>query len=102
MELEYLDIKAFGEFVRLTMAYLNIPYTEKVLVLKEDLPKWVNIKKKMYENEIDFPNLPNLKHNGNVITESTAIVKYLSLFTDNKDFFGKTDFEKVQVEQLVN
>ena len=54
----------------------------------------------LIDQKIDFPNLPNLRHNGNVISESQAIPLYIALNTNNESYFGKTNFDKVQVSQL--
>ena len=72
VELGYWNIRGLGEFVRLTLHYLEVEFTDKLMVTEED---WFPTK---FERGLDFPNLPYLYDGEFKMTETVPIMRYLA------------------------
>ena len=85
MILGHWDVRGAGQPIRNLLHYLSLPYTE---VLYPDEASWFTEAKSQLKS--DFPNLPYLIDGDKTITESQAILVYLSLKAKRIDLLGKT------------
>lgn len=96
--LGYWAIRGLAEPVRLLLEYLNISYKEEKYITVEDKERWLSTIKPNLDTP--FPNLPYLIDNGKVITETDAILFYISCKANRKDLFGSSDEEILKLTQI--
>ena len=87
VELHYWNLRALGEPVRLMLEYLEVDYVNKH---PED---WRGVK---YNLGLKYPNLPYLVDGNVKLTESLAIMKYLS--RKHKALGASTEAERQAVD----
>ena len=93
VELYYWPIRGLVASVQNLLEYLHIPYTRTNYKTQEE---WQKIKASL---PVDFPNLPYLKDADTIITESTAIIVYLTIKANRKEMNGKEE-DRVRFVQL--
>lgn len=85
IELTYWDIKGLGEFIRLTLAYLRLPYIENNLGSSEG---WRELAGSLLGSGLHFPNLPHIKDGDLYFSESQIIPIYLCKRFGRLDLVG--------------
>eukprot|EP01016_Furgasonia_blochmanni_P041832 TRINITY_DN548_c0_g1_i1.p1 TRINITY_DN548_c0_g1~~TRINITY_DN548_c0_g1_i1.p1 ORF type:complete len:294 (-),score=55.74 TRINITY_DN548_c0_g1_i1:61-942(-) len=96
--LAYWNIRGMGEPIRLSIEYLEIPYTQKIYS-NEDEAEWYGKDKLALKST--FPNLPYLIDGNTVVTESEAIQVYLAHKAKKPDYAGKPEaMEQVLFTQI--
>ena len=82
MEFGYWAIKAHGEVIRMLAAYFKIPLTE---YNPADDSTWAQEKSNF---GAPFPNLPYIVHDDFKLTESRAIIRYMSTISNRSDMLS--------------
>ena len=93
--LGYWGIRGAAQPIRNLLAYLNLTYEDKHY---NDRDEWFNKDKPKFKG--DFPNLPYLIDGDKQISESQAILVYLSLKANREDLLGTTNEDKVHIAQI--
>lgn len=88
IELSYWGIKGLGEFARLTLAYLQLPYTEHN---PESGEAWAQTAGTLAQSGLHFPNLPFVKDGDLYFSESQTIPIYLCRRAGRNDLVGGDD-----------
>jgi len=91
--LGYWDIRGLGEPIRAFLEYLEIPYKKETFTTPE---AWAE--KKANFGSL-FPNLPYLVDGDKTLTESEAILTYLSIKAGKFELSGKEE-DRVEFIQL--
>ena len=89
----YWEMKGRAEPLRYLFAYLN-------LKIKEENPKpeyWFKNRSKL---GFDFPDLPYLIDSKTKITQTKAILEYILIKNNKKNFLGKNGIEKIYFKML--
>lgn len=68
-ELVYFDLRGRAEAIRLTLHYLNVPFSDRKILSPEE---W-----RQERSQTPFRRLPALKKNGLTVYESHAILRFL-------------------------
>lgn len=84
--LGYWKIRGLAQHLRLLMAHTGIKFEEKSY-FEDSRSLWFEGDKKTIKTP--FPNLPYLKDGEFIITESTAIQRYIVRKSNNKELLGK-------------
>jgi glutathione S-transferase len=92
LELVDWKIKGYSEFPRILLNYLGLQYVERN---PESYKEWFEEEK--INLQTPFPNLPYLKDEDFIVTESNAISYYLVCKSGRKDLFGITLQEQTLV-----
>lgn len=98
----YWKTRALAHPIRALLYYLNLDFTEEIYERGPEpdySPEcWYKVKHSL---SLPFPNLPYLKHDGLLLTETNAILKFLcAKYMPN--LLGKNPEEKGQVRMLDN
>ena len=98
----YWKIRGLQSPVRYILEYLGVPYND-VQYEQGDAPDfsregWLSVKPNL---GLDFPNLPYLLDGEVKITESHAIIRYISNKWGGADFSGKDPKDKGIVDMLL-
>ncbi|XP_046580253.1 probable glutathione S-transferase 6 [Haliotis rubra] len=88
-KLIYFDVRAKAELARLMFAYQGQAYEDSRFAMEE----WPALKPKM-----PFGQVPVLEVDGRMFSESVAITNYLAR---KFGLYGSTEFETVEVDQVV-
>ncbi|CAL8136797.1 unnamed protein product [Orchesella dallaii] len=98
--LGYWNIRGLGQTVRFLLAYLDVDFEEKRYELTPELTydNWYADKEKL---GLDFPNLPYLFDGPEKITETRAILKYLSR-TRKPELLGKAAEIATKIDMVDN
>jgi glutathione S-transferase len=98
--LGYWHIRGLGQPIRLLLAYLEVDYEDKYFELTPQLTNdhWHAERDRLH---LDFPNLPYLLDGTMKVTESRAIMKYLSR-TRKPELLGKTIEAQTQIDTVDN
>jgi glutathione S-transferase len=97
----YWKIRGLQAPIRYVLEYLSVPYTE-VLYEQGEAPEfsreaWLSEKQNL---GLDFPNLPYLIEGDVKITESHAILRYISNKYGAADFSGKDIRDKAYLDMI--
>ena len=93
--LGYWGIQGRAHPTRWLLAYHKVDWEDKQY---KDRAEWFDKDKPALNT--DFPNLPYLKDDDFVITESKAVLQYAALKTGNKDLLGKNTLDAIKIAQL--
>ncbi|XP_058515986.1 glutathione S-transferase Mu 1 isoform X8 [Ochotona princeps] len=100
MTLGYWDIRGMCHAIRLLLEYTDTSYEEKRYTMGDapdyDQSQWLSEKFKL---GLDIPNLPYLIDGTHKLTQSNAILRYLSR---KHNLCGETEEEKIRVDILEN
>lgn len=84
----YWPMKGYGEYLRLSLAYLGIEYTES----NPDFEGWAEQRKTLLKEQgFSFPNVPCIQDGDVFISESLAIPKYLARKLGRLDLLAAGD-----------
>ena len=90
----YWQCRGRAQAIRYLLEYLQFPYEEKRYD-GENWQEWFEKDKPSLPNP--FPNLPYIKHQGKVITETETIFLYIIRKSGRKDLLGKTEDDEFTV-----
>jgi hypothetical protein len=101
LKIGYWKIRGLIAPVRYILEYLGVPY-EEVQYEQGDAPDydrscWFSVKEKL---GLDFPNLPYLIDGDVQITESSAIMRYITNQYASKAFGGKKDVDSANIDMM--
>ncbi|XP_043198432.1 glutathione S-transferase Mu 4-like [Amphibalanus amphitrite] len=100
MELGYWKIRGRAQSIRLLLEYTAERYSETFYQCGPapdyDKSGWLQVKESM---GLDFPNLPYLIHDGNRLTQTNAILRYIGR---RHDMVGKTEEDHMRLDLLDN
>jgi hypothetical protein len=101
VKIGYWKIRGLISPVRYMLEYLGVPYEEDMYE-QGDAPGyssecWLSVKHTL---GLDFPNLPYLFDGDVKITESSAMMRYITNQYGGKDFGGKTDADKARADMI--
>nr|XP_022903521.1 glutathione S-transferase-like [Onthophagus taurus] len=88
LKVTYFNLPAFGEPIRLLLAYSGVEF-EDVLI---DPNNWLNLKPKT-----PFGQLPLYEENGKIINQSVAIMRYLG---KKYKLIGADDWEDLEIDAM--
>jgi glutathione S-transferase len=93
--LGYWPVTGLGQAIRYLLSILHIKFEDK---LYTDPAQWGKDKETLGAK---FPNLPYLIDGASVVTESTAILRYIAKKNNREDLLGKTPEDYALVETYI-
>lgn len=93
--LGYWPVAGLGQAIRYLLSILKIKFEDK---LYTDPAVWAKDKETL---TTPFPNLPYLIDGKHVVTESTAILRYIAKKNNREDLLGKTPEDYALVESFI-
>lgn len=100
MELGYWNIHGLAQSIRFMLVASGEDFTQKFYELT-NRPEWVEQDKPILQKSTPFANLPYLKHDGRVISESRAILKYLAAVLNDGAFSTDSNPDMLYKSEMV-